>query len=150
MHKIWYYLEQESPGHISEQSPRIAANSGESMSTKLLSFDMTGAFPTEEVCFCLSPLARSLVCSTGLLNSTLKRAKRLAFACFSLQKMLHESMRTSNIFEKNIWWSYHKHLSSSVEGIASSLTSEGAALILLELRIEGFGGENAGVLCSFE
>jgi hypothetical protein len=72
------------------------------MSTKLLSFDVTGAFPTKEVCFCLSPFARSLVFSTGLLNSTLKRAKRLAFACFSLQKMSHESMTASSIFEKNI------------------------------------------------
>ena len=44
----------------------------------------------------------------------------------------------------------HKHLSSSVEGIASSLTSKGGVTLLLEVRIEGFGGENAGVLCSFE
>jgi hypothetical protein len=125
------------------------------MSAKVLSFDLTGAFPTEEVCFCLSAFARSLVFSTGLLNSTLKRAKRLAFACFSLQQMLHESIKTSSIFKKkgicHMMKLNHKHLSSSVEGIASSLTSkEGVALLLLELRTEGFGGENADVLCSFE
>lgn len=70
------------------------------MSAIVLSFDLTGTFPIEEACFCLSAFARSLIFSTGLLSSTLKRAKRLAFACFSLQQMLHESITTNSIFDK--------------------------------------------------
>jgi len=84
---------------MSGQSPTIAANIGESMSAKVFSsvssIFFIGIFPVDVACLGLSaePLSvftKSFVFSTGLLNSTWKRASRLAFACFSLQEKFHE------------------------------------------------------------